>query len=76
MNTLSISIFLSGLIVGLSTNSLFKGIIAANAYIFGMGWAISMFSTLVSPYIIVALGFLISLFFINSFIKSTETKII
>ena len=76
MNTLSISIFLSGLLVGVSTNSLFKGIIAANTYVFGMGWAVSMFSTLVSPFIIVALGFVISLLFINNFIKSSTPKII
>jgi len=69
-------IFISGIILGISTNSIIKGMVAAIIYIFGMGWAVSAFGAFVNPFLIVAIGFLIALFFINSYVKSFHPQII
>ena len=73
MNTL---IIISGIILGLSTNSIVKGMIAAIAYIFSIGWAVSALGTFVNPYMIVAIGFLISLSVINNYVKSFHPRIV
>ena len=73
---MNILIILSGIIVGISTNSIVKGMIAAITYIFSMGWAVSMFGAFVNPFMIIAIGFLVSLSFINTYIKSFHPRII